>query len=655
MTGEELSSTCPKHGTVFCVTSCDADQLDQCLPQILQELNKHSGNELNVLSLCSRHQHTLHHAYLKPSQFFMMLCRKYKLFHNERVTLLSNTDQLIVTQLCLAECNKKERGDFMVESSVVIETSNYIIHHKLSAIGGISCESSEKHQICNKYEKFLTECNQVDLCDIYNLVCRNLEINEELRNELQTRNFLFIDIPRNNVELSMMKVLCRDKPFLQVVVEVPLEGEADNHLNITISDAQIDDVIQTKCQPSTFKQSSSVSEAYVRLVFLSYLELQVNSRSELALARAINIPDRGLDHKAFTALKHAARHKNMTMYQTALSFIMRLRLGGQGYAPDPGCPLGQYVKGLGEFVTHIQRMQNIVEEEDNSQSACQRIINIIRRVIIKCKDNTLRPDSINRVAEGLQHCANSYLADIEMQIKTSPNRSVSNGGSLVGRRTIGVLRHLLDRLGSQDDGLSTLDHLTDIYSSQKTPIRFPCILSQFRSPDEEDKQTESSHNISLWDRVTNKLHDQHNKQGSRYNKRYQSSMVWAEPLHNIKLNRREEEDMGWGQTEIVIPSKTIVHPGCGSGLRFATKVTESIKDKENTYYAQAAQSTGNCDENKSVGKGLKRPLQVEKEIMPTLQSQSPKKKKAPSQPKTCRRKLLPQIKGQQQLTKFFRV
>ncbi|KAL3869669.1 hypothetical protein ACJMK2_042331 [Sinanodonta woodiana] len=655
MTGEEVSSTCSKHGTVFCVKSCDADQLDQCLPQILQELNKHAGNELNVLPLSSRHQYTHHNSFLKPSQFFMMLCRKYKLFRNERVTLLADADQLIVTQLCLAECNK-ERGELMVESSVVIDTNNYIIQHKLSVIGGMSSECSEKRQIWNKYEKFLTECNQVDLCDIYNLVCRDLEINEELRNELETRNFLFLDIPRNNVELSMMKVLCRDKSFLQVVVEVPLEGEADNHFSVTVSDAQMYDVIQAINQQSILKQRSSVSEAYVRLVFLSYLELLVNSRSELALARAINVPERGLDQKAFTALRHAAGHKNMTMYQTAISFIMRLRLGGQGYAPDPLCPLGQYVKGLGEFVTHIQKMQNIVEEEDNTQSACQRIINIIKRAIINCKNSPLRPDGINKVAEVLQHCANSYIADIEIQMKTSPNRSVSNGGSLVGRQTLCVLRHLLDRLGSQDDGLSTLDHLTDIYSSQKTPIRFPCILSQFRSPDEEDKESESSHDISLRDRVKNKLHDQHSKQGSNYNKRYQSSMVWAEPLHNIKLNRREEEeDLGCVQTEIAIPSKTVVHPGCGSGLRFATKVTESIKDKENTCNAQVTQSTGNCDKNRSVGKGHKRALQVEKEIMPALQSQPPKKKKAPSQPKTCRRKLLPQIKGQQQLTKFFRV
>ena len=59
-------------------------------------------------------------------------------------------------------------------------------------------------------------------------------------------------------------------------------------------------------------------------------------------------------------------------------------------------------------------------------------------------------------------------------------QSVSNGGSLTSRRARKVLRHLLDKLATVDDELSTLDHLTDIYSSQRTPIRFPSVLSQFR-------------------------------------------------------------------------------------------------------------------------------------------------------------------------------
>ena len=44
---------------------------------------------------------------------------------------------------------------------------------------------------------------------------------------------------------------------------------------------------------------------------------------------------------------------------------MRIRLGGKGYQPDPNCPLAMHIKGLGEYVDLIQKLQNVIEEEEN--------------------------------------------------------------------------------------------------------------------------------------------------------------------------------------------------------------------------------------------------------------------------------------------------
>lgn len=49
-------------------------------------------------------------------------------------------------------------------------------------------------------------------------------------------------------------------------------------------------------------------------------------------------------------------------FQIILSFILRHRLGGKGYQPDPSNPILQQVKPLGEFVDSIMKLQNIVEE-----------------------------------------------------------------------------------------------------------------------------------------------------------------------------------------------------------------------------------------------------------------------------------------------------
>ena len=46
---------------------------------------------------------------------------------------------------------------------------------------------------------------------------------------------------------------------------------------------------------------------------------------------------------------------------------MKIRLGGKGYAPDPNHPLSQFVKGFGEIVDLMQRLENIIEGEADTR------------------------------------------------------------------------------------------------------------------------------------------------------------------------------------------------------------------------------------------------------------------------------------------------
>lgn len=69
---------------------------------------------------------------------------------------------------------------------------------------------------------------------------------------------------------------------------------------------------------------------FAEQVIAGYLELLVNSRNELALARVINVPDRKLDHAAFTDIRHEAELRNMSMYQVgcanlSMEFLSRLQ------------------------------------------------------------------------------------------------------------------------------------------------------------------------------------------------------------------------------------------------------------------------------------------------------------------------------------------
>ena len=62
----------------------------------------------------------------------------------------------------------------------------------------ISCEDSG---IETDYQKFLTDSNCLDFCDIFNILKEELGKNEELRKELMNQTFLFLDVPKSKSEV----------------------------------------------------------------------------------------------------------------------------------------------------------------------------------------------------------------------------------------------------------------------------------------------------------------------------------------------------------------------------------------------------------------------------------------------------------------------
>lgn len=48
--------------------------------------------------------------------------------------------------------------------------------------------------------------------------------------------------------------------------------------------------------------------------------------------------------------------------QMLSSFMLRIQLGGQGYAPTKDNPLMTYIKGLDSLLHMIQKLQMVIEE-----------------------------------------------------------------------------------------------------------------------------------------------------------------------------------------------------------------------------------------------------------------------------------------------------
>lgn len=604
-------------------------------------------------------------AYSMP-EYFTFLCRKFQLLANERSTLLSSMDQLVALQLCWAEKNKEERGEFDIETSTVFDSNKEIIKTKLH-----SGEETEAPEILDSYQKFLQHCNYVDTCDVLNLVQKSLDENDDLKNYLSQNHFLFIGLPTDPVEVAMINLLCKDRETHKVSIEVSLEEEKERDITVCVEASSLEVLLSQKTKwrgigtPGPSQSAGSLNQLYVKLVYVAYLELLVNSRSEFALARCFNIPDRELGLTTFTDLKHEAQKKNMPMYQTALSFIMKVRLGGKGYQPDSSLPITQHVKGLSDFITFTHKLQTIVEEEDTSRVACRKILNVLKKEISKSKDKRIQTSSVEEICDDLQKMAAQVIQNVQTQ---SPAKKPSSGGTPLGYKTLRIIHHLVDKLVTGVEVLkaNSLDVLCDSFSTQhsNTPVRFPCLLSQFRTPCDDVDSPEL--NKSLAERLLEKQR----KATPLHAKRYKASLDWAAPAHDVQMTD-ETESFKCQKSVYVLPSKTLVQPASASkrvdvpGLKERTshpsneenkEKTSMVSHKEKPLSQESKQGEGVEGEdlsqpdveNKSevVAKGKKRMSEpCEKE---------PKKKKTQSQEKKCRRKLLPQIKGQQQINRFFR-
>jgi hypothetical protein len=407
------------------------------------------------------------------------------------------------------------------------------------------------------------------------------------------------------------------------------------------------------CELGQLSTQVSVTERYVEKVVLGYLHLLVNSRSELALAQVINVPERGLNHKAFTDLKRAAKHKKMSMYQTAVSYIMRRRLGGKSYAPDPNVPLAQHVKGLGEFVDLINKLQTIVEEDTNSSSAIRRVLNAIKMSIVRCRDNTIRHQSVDAVNNRLQIHASKIMEIVSQETDDSPKRNASVGGSMLGRKTLKIVRQILDSKAGQPMESKCVEILTDGVSSQKTPIRFPCLMSQFRSPLEVSPDGKADRTLA--ERMKEKLQKKEKKTSIQ---RFQAHMDWAQPLHHVGFNKEEIT------IEQFVPSETTIH-SCAKEqkLGVSRKVLESIHDQENITVTNSQDQsknsqTVNFQQSKNIlvvpneNDSKKRTFGQTCPEQPV--SKKAKKSTCSSQKKNVK-KCIGLQKGQKPLTAFFRI
>ncbi|XP_046566692.1 PCNA-interacting partner-like [Haliotis rubra] len=694
--------------------------------------------------------------YPTVGEFVTRLCRSHGLLVSPRVTVLSMEESLQALQLCLASMNKEKGDSFDAEKSKVHDYYQKLSAAKLNPDEVLSSQTGV--ELLTQYNSFLAACGHVDIMDVVTAFNNELTkdpTDSELQRDLSTTTLVFLGVPRSQTEKLLMRQLCRGGD----VTELYDDGTSEDTETISQRNRSLEEllplVVETPVKGSR-PTSASIQQVFTHRVLLAYLHVLVNSRSELALARIFNVPDRELDHHAFTALKHEAKRKKMSMFQTATSFLMRIRLGGKGYAPDTECPLNQHVKGLGDLTELVQKLLTVAEEVSDIRCACRRILNVVKNRLVKCKLLKLRKEDVEVVTEQLYDCISQIVDDIETRTAHTPDKPASEGGSLIGRRTLRVIKILLDKMASTQGGDNSCEmYLSDMALNPTTPTRVPCLMSQFRSPDivamEEDSPDKpdvtrlSDRDYEVQQRLNRLLApscvqtDFELAAIHAIEREFPSAEVKGCFLHYCQAIWRKVQDLGlavayredleisrwidFGAAQrsrkrvyremehrlcrlkeqlnlglktpmqfldaensevvlpcgekltrkqlnsvIVFPSKTVVH-ACPDTAQILLGMPPAKKrgtcaalDKENLCTKPPLKSDQPAKKRKICDKVSKNTKTTDDTLsQPTLsqpslsQPTAARKKKAPASKKGCRRQLLPQVKGQQKLTGFFRV
>ncbi|CAL8242468.1 unnamed protein product [Merluccius merluccius] len=379
-----------------------------------------------------------------------------RLTQSERVTVQGADAMLVVLQLALAEVNKQDMGEFKVALSDVFVAWKYLLLDKLHLPLDNLVRPENYDLILKAYESFLKGSNTVDLVDLHSLYNR-------LRVEPVTAESL------NPVQLFEF-----------------LSGKAD--------DPPTTEPAFPSTPSSRRGPGSSRIKTEVRRVFLSYLELLVNSKNDLALARVLDIPSRALGRAAFTDLKHAARRANTSLFLAVTSFVRAIQLGGKGYAPAESDPLRKHVKGLSDFVQFLDNLEEILGEIPDPCVCGGRLVAAIRAALVKGRSSE---DAVCAAAAETARDLKERIAQLHRRQPRSDGAAATTGISparprahainhataLGGRDTVKVLMALLDQealappCGNKADLLSE-DPWTSLAGDEGTSM-----LTLFRSPE----------------------------------------------------------------------------------------------------------------------------------------------------------------------------
>ena len=381
----------------------------------------------------------------------------------ERKLIMSQDDFSIVTKLLLQNTSKTLTGDPDHLLSDLLELQNKLRKVRRRdqepySDGGVIDEA------CKSYKKFIKSSGLVDNWDLVRTCLQCLEENQR------------------KVKILISEISINDLDLVEMI--------SSEVTHVTVINGKVE--FLGKVSPAEIKcdNKKSVQKLSDQVILVSsFLRLLLCSKEELSLARAVTGSGLLTDEQ-FTRVRREAEQTSLPMYQTIVSFVRQMDLGGRSYAPGDANTLHELLPYLSQFNNIMEKLQTRLEETSGAVTAVMAVITTLKAWLAK-QGVMLAPDLLDTVTEMVEEAA-----DRQTSLQSTPARG------RMGRPAMKVLAGLVDLLacvpvdrGGEDIG--------------STPARNKKLVASFRTPqaeqvlDPEDEMDALAARPSLGERLGN--------------------------------------------------------------------------------------------------------------------------------------------------------
>lgn len=396
----------------------------------------------------------------------------HRVMQSERTTIHGADSMLMVLQLAMATVNKQQCGEFKVALSDILVAWKHLLLRKLQLPLPCSVPLENYDLYIEEYESLNKGSNTVDLLDVCSMY---KQFRAGADPELSVNSMQQFEFLSGNTKVQ----------------------ETEDFL--------------TPSTPSSSKTTSFCPQikTAIRRIFCSYLSLLVNSKNDMAMALALDVPKRSLGRDAFTSIKHAAHENNTSLFLAVTSFVRAIQLGGKGYAPAESNPLRKHVKGLSDFVQFVDNLEEILGEIPDPSVCGSRLVTAIRAILVKGRSSEdpvyiAADTTANELKERIFELHQIQKTHNENMTGISPARpktyAINHATAIGGRATVKILMALLD----EEALVPPCPNKADLLSEDQPILNGEegiCVLTLYRSPE----ASTGSSPVPLTNRVQSRL------------------------------------------------------------------------------------------------------------------------------------------------------